>query len=145
MATKISLPNAVCRQALTSGELLVKGLALSFCARAWSSGGLEVGGVVITGVGGAVMAGVGGGVMTGVGGGGRALVVKGGLDITASAELAELLLEPQAGPRSRSKQVTMKARMKRTKNLRLRQIPPTEARIRARIPTILILSVHHGC
>ncbi len=144
MSVKSSLPSAVRRQALTSGEPLVKGLALSFCARAWS-GCPEVGGVVITGVGGAVMAGVGGGVMTGVGGGGRALVVKGGLDITASAELAELLLEPQAGPRSRSKQVTMKARMKRTKNLRLRQIPPTEARIRARIPTILILSVHHGC
>ncbi len=58
MATKISLPNAVCRQALTSGELLVKGLALSFCARAWSSGGLEVGGAVTTGVGGVVMTGV---------------------------------------------------------------------------------------
>ncbi len=66
MATKISLPNAVCRQALTSGELLVKGLALSFCARAWSSGGLEVGGAVTTGVGGVVMTGVGGVVMTGV-------------------------------------------------------------------------------
>ena len=99
MATKISLPNAVCRQALTSGELLVKGLALSFCARAWSSGGLEVGGAVTTGVGGVVMTGVGGVVMAGVRGVGLAGVgglVRTGVDREGPLVVLEGVSDPQA-------------------------------------------------
>ena len=120
MATKISLPNAVCRQALTSGELLVKGLALSFCARAWSSGGLEVGGAVTTGVGGVVMTGVGGVVMTGVGGvvmTGVGGVVMTGVDREASLVVLDGASDPQAD--------TIKRRQPAAKAVRSSGIKPS--------------------
>ena len=128
MATKISLPNAVCRQALTSGELLVKGLALSFCARAWSSGGLEVGGAVTTGVGGVVMTGVGGVVMTGVGGvvmtgvGGVVMTGVGGVVMTGVDREASLVVldgasDPQAD--------TIKRRQPAAKAVRSSGIKPS--------------------
>ena len=106
MATKISLPSAVRRQALTSGEPLVKGPA-------WP-GRSEVGGVAMMGVGVAVM-GVGVAVMTGAGGAVSAAVFSEGVDREASLLLPEVLPDPQADARSRRQPAAKTARTSGTK------------------------------